>query len=128
MPTNRKVTKATKATKRVPTKCVRGKASEPVVNLRKKIKSEVKTDEQTKNAASVKTEEKPTKIESAAQMPPNIQVDSKVLVVSAPRSLTKKSRPSLSIPEPNAANILDTRSRLHIVYISASGYGVAVAT
>ena len=92
------------------------------------IKSELKKDEQTKNAAAVKTEGKPTKNDPAAQMPPypsrNTQVDSKALVVSAPK---KKSWPSLSIPEPNASTILDTCSRLHCE-ISASGYGVGIAT
>ena len=108
------------------------------INQDKKDKKETKV-EQANNAAAVIKEEKATnqvpptpsnpKIESQAL----VKIESQALVVSPSQALVvspppkKKSRPTLSIPEPTAEAILDTRSRLHVV-ISASGYGVAQAT
>ena len=46
------------------------------------------------------------------------------MVTPSPR---KKSWPSLSIPAPSAERMLDTCKHLHN-WVSASGYGVAIAT
>ena len=51
----------------------------------------------------------------------------KLLPRKGSQTTKAKARPLLSPPEPTATNVIDTQPRLH-VNLSASGYGVAIAT
>ena len=89
---------------------------------------EVKDEEPTKMLPSpprkIKAESQETD-ESPSSPSSNTKIDSQALVVTPPPR--KKSRPSLSIPAPSAETMLDTCTRLHN-WVSASGYGIAIAT
>ena len=113
------------------------KATKSVINASLKEIKQDKKEKKVQQAKKVAT--KRTKKVLAAQVPPTPskipKIESQALVISPSQSQAlvvspspkKKSRPTLSIPEPTAEAILDTRSRLHVV-ISCSGYGVAQAT